>query len=292
MTPFFAMYGREPLNPFDSAVCALLVKELGVDGFRDLRLEDWVKRLSSSARIRESKRILLQDLEKARFEKNVSLSRRNDLIEVGDLVAVKTTPTKASGIVAKPGPRWIAPFRVTNVSPGGQNVELVYEFDESIVLERHAQDLKRYYPDDESVLQDDPESAEFEIEQILDARGPIEDREYLVRWRNFPIEFDSWVPKSDINAADLLRKADLDFPSPEELKIADERNSRSRGRKFADLKDLLTPENVISVESKHESRQGTYLLMKLKGDKQPRRVPVDELPIEVRKMPLVSAFLV
>ena len=49
---------------------------------------------------------------------------------------------------------------------------------------------------------DNPESEPenvFEVDRIVDHRGQGRTREYLVRWKNYPPEADTWEPVSHFN---------------------------------------------------------------------------------------------
>ena len=83
--------------------------------------------------------------------------------------------------------------------------------DPRIVIERHASAWKRYYATDADNL---PEDDVYDWESILCARGPQEDREYLVRWLGYPKEFDLWVPRDNITGGEkALAEADKKWPS-------------------------------------------------------------------------------
>ena len=40
---------------------------------------------------------------------------------------------------------------------------------------------------------------EFTIDHIVDCRGPTNRREYRVRWKDYPEEFDTWEPRSHLH---------------------------------------------------------------------------------------------
>ena len=52
---------------------------------------------------------------------------------------------------------------------------------------------------------DGNELKSYEIEAILNHRGPPTKREYLVRWKHFSSDFDEWVEQSQFNATETLR---------------------------------------------------------------------------------------
>ncbi len=59
---------------------------------------------------------------------------------------------------------------------------------------RHAQEWWRFIRDEDDTDDVLLTNNKYEVEDIIGARGPREDRKYLARWRWFPTEFDSWEP--------------------------------------------------------------------------------------------------
>ena len=56
---------------------------------------------------------------------------------------------------------------------------------------------------------EDPESRDepaFEVEKIMKHRGHGLQREYLVKWKNYPEEQNSWVKATDFNELDIIRQ--------------------------------------------------------------------------------------
>ena len=50
---------------------------------------------------------------------------------------------------------------------------------------------------------------EFEVEHIAGHRGPITARQYLIHWKNYSEEYDTWEPRSNIHP-ELIREYELE----------------------------------------------------------------------------------
>jgi hypothetical protein len=115
---------------------------------------------------------------------------------------------------------------VTELSPNRLRITAEYVPDPAIVVVRHAQEWRRFIRDEDDTDDVLLTSNKYEVEEIIGARGPREDREYLARWRWFPTEFDSWEPaESFVPVAswrERLEAADLQWPPAEELELARE----------------------------------------------------------------------
>ncbi len=134
----------------------------------------------------------------------------------------------------------------------------------------------------------------FNVEEILSARGPIEDRQYQVKWAGYPEEFNSWEPRVQFakGSMHLLREADECWPAMDELAEADEPMSTpavSTPEWAVDL-TLDNVERFISVD--HLRRGGLMLRVLLKPTKKrqaehdrTRTIAVSLLPASIRNSP-------
>ena len=43
---------------------------------------------------------------------------------------------------------------------------------------------------------------EYEVERIVDHRGPVVARKYKVRWKNYSSDFDTWEPRTNLHGTD------------------------------------------------------------------------------------------
>ncbi|CAJ0967564.1 unnamed protein product [Ranitomeya imitator] len=137
-------------------------------------------------------------------------------LRVGDLVWLSSRhiPMKVSSPKFKP--RFIGPYRISEVlNPVSFRLTLPASFSIHNVFHRSL--LRRYVaPVVPSV--DPPAPVLFEgeleyvVEKILDSRISGRKLQYLVKWKGYGQEDNSWVFASDVHAADLVRAFHLAHP--------------------------------------------------------------------------------
>jgi hypothetical protein len=81
--------------------------------------------------------------------------------------------------------------------------------DPEIIIQRHAMDCKVDHSSDSEEVAD-YDAVDLDIDDVIDARGEGETREYLVEWTSFPAEFNTWEPRDSFQESSyhLLEKAD------------------------------------------------------------------------------------
>ena len=159
--------------------------------------------------------------------------KRNAEIQVGRLVWVYINRVKP-GLTKKLTHLWFGPFRVTKVQQPYVELDLTgskYKFHPRVHM--HRVKLHRDYPvipitnpeeeliDQALCIEDiqEPSQAddEYEIEKILDTRktkfkhtsGSMKGKfsyrkEYLIKWKDFDAEYNSWIPETNISNGQLL----------------------------------------------------------------------------------------
>lgn len=173
------------------------------------------------------------------------------------------------------------------MSADGNIVNMHYHQDSKIKLERHASDLKRYIGNPDDV----EEENEWDVAKIVDAKGTGDDRVYLVNWKNFPSEFDTWEPRENFNDPKLCDDADIEFPSKEQSDQASDIPVRAPDAWIQELQ----PSQIAQVVGVRQSRGGKSLEIVLKGKRNTpmnnRRIPIDQLPQIIRDLPIVKSFI-
>ncbi|CAJ0949505.1 unnamed protein product [Ranitomeya imitator] len=137
-------------------------------------------------------------------------------LRVGDLVWLSSRyiPMKVSSPKFKP--RFIGPYRISEVlKPVSFRLTLPDSFSIHNVFHRSL--LRRYVaPVVPSVDPPAPVLVEGEleyiVEKILDSRISRRKLQYLVKWKGYDQEDNSWVFASDVHAADLVRAFHLAHP--------------------------------------------------------------------------------
>ena len=75
----------------------------------------------------------------------------------------------------------------------------------------------------------------FELEKILDSKGPVLTRKYLVRWKGYSADHDTWEPRSNMTgAAELIKEHEVsmgiyDNTWPHRCEICDKPCKSQRG---------------------------------------------------------------
>ncbi|CAJ0965862.1 unnamed protein product, partial [Ranitomeya imitator] len=137
-------------------------------------------------------------------------------LRVGDLVWLSSRyiPMKVSSPKFKP--RFIGPYRISEVlNPVSFHLTLPVSFSIHNIFHRSL--LRRYVaPVVPSVDPPAPVLVEGEmeyiVEKILDSRISRRKLQYLVKWKGYGQEDNSWVFASDVHAADLVRAFHLAHP--------------------------------------------------------------------------------
>ena len=75
-------------------------------------------------------------------------------------------------------------------------------------------------------IDDDDDDASYEVQRILAHRGAGEKREYLVRWKGYTSDHDSWEPLSNFNTREVIER----YHAAKSLRAGQQRAKKSRGR--------------------------------------------------------------
>jgi len=200
-TPFYMNYGFHPIIPQIFSVPPSSLKRTRVPSAANLM--ESIQQIITSAK---------QSLLKAqdRQKKYADNHRRDFRLIIGDkvLLSTKNLPMR-KGFSKKLLPRFIGPFTVTRVIN-----EVSAQLDLPMGLRWHNvfhASLLRHYKDGGPIKAAPiPEiidgELEWEVEKILDHRSGRPGKEYLIRWKGFTADEDTWEPEINLKNAPVLLK--------------------------------------------------------------------------------------
>jgi hypothetical protein len=279
------LFGRSVLSPYDAAALALLWKDIGQDPeeFNGASLEEVVRLATDTHNVASKAREASFHYAADRHASKPGKGPNQPRVVIGDLVAIRASPRKeAISSISKLDRPWYGPIRVTDVTEGGHIITGVFVPDPSITLIRAAYDVKLFFPDDDDVL-NTTEVSTYIAESIIDARGDADNREYLIQWRGFPEEFNTWTLDEDVLDRDMVKKADRQWPPVERTKKAPARPKEI---------SLLRPEEIEKLVDVRNARSGITVSFQLKGsNKETPYIPLLSLSAEVRSMPELQRAL-
>ena len=99
----------------------------------------------------------------------------------------------------KSEPSYEGPFKVIRRNTGGAY----------ILQDKTGALLNRNIPASQMraiLVQDDDDDESYVVEAIIDHRGPANKREFLVKWRGYSSEENSWEPYSNFDDVSCIRK--------------------------------------------------------------------------------------
>jgi hypothetical protein len=195
MTPFKCVFGYDP--------------ELRIDVADDVPAGEIPSARERVQRLYELREQLQEHVIKAQEHQAKYYNQKHKPMEFkrGQLVKLSTRNLKLKN--KKLAPRWIGPFRITEVI-GSQAYRLALPDQYSRLHDVFPiQLLEKYHARDDTLmpmpeLEDDPD--EYEVEEVRDKeviRGQVR---YLVKWTGWPSEYNQWVDEADMaNAQGKIR---------------------------------------------------------------------------------------
>jgi len=192
VSPFKAMFGREPNFPVDVALGVKSVTENDFDVLK--KLDEILKQINANtARARE------RFVEKGpKKEHNFKL---NDLV----LLYTPRTPIGTTMKLARP---WLGPYKITRLD-GLLNIELQHTANPNDVQLVHVSRIKKYYqPSDfeRQLTLDTTDPNVYEVDHIIDHDFREDGMYYKVRWRGYSKRHDSWVHASEFDARETIKE--------------------------------------------------------------------------------------
>jgi hypothetical protein len=189
------------------------------------RVEDFVKTLTGA---RDAAKKALEKT--AENMKKYRDKRRNPSREYkyGDLVWLEATNLKTDQPSKKLGPKRLGPFPIEKkVGQGAYKLKLpaswkIHPVFNEYLLTPHVEprfpSQKQDQPPLPEIVNND---LEYEVEEILDSRMRRSKLQYLVKWKGYPTEENTWEPEENVkNAASLVALFHKTHPSaPRRLSI-------------------------------------------------------------------------
>ena len=188
--PFSLMYGRR-MNGFEDYRHVDWDEKDGKDWIENVQkwMEEVWEIISKKSKEVGEKQVEIKN------KKNKNIKGKNvkrDKLDVGDIVMKKIMKK------TKMGERWEGPFEVIeyNEDSGGYKIR-----------ERAGKVLKDTYPIEylwliDKCFEEEDRLATYEIEKVLDHRGNLENREYLVKWKDY--KKNTWVKQERFNTTGCI----------------------------------------------------------------------------------------
>jgi hypothetical protein len=220
-SPFELLYGNKPRLPLDVALASIAP-----------RVPAAIDRASRMQQALEFARKCLLDAQE-RQTRNANEHRRVEAFKVGDAVLLTTEGLQLRNFTNKLCSRFIGPFRVTAVvNANAYTLELPPQL-QALHSTFNISKLKRYrdgasaFPDRPLRFNRPPPEAEadsngdqaFEVERIVAQRKRGRSMQYLVAWKGYPPEENTWQSRSDLaKSKELLEEFEAN-QQDEELRL-------------------------------------------------------------------------
>lgn len=219
-SPFYLMYGREPMSPADIGAGV----QLRING--PTSVISWRRELVET--LRDAHQLALTNIEQSQAEQRAGYDARTRELafEPGDPVFI-FTPTVATGNTSKLTSKWSGPYRVVErvdqhtyrlrdasnrVLPDLVNVRRLkhsVERPAELTFTPEAPEDQPATPPEESSEDSGSEGGEefFKVEAILQRRRAEQGGfDYYVKWTGYSEDDNSWVHESDFNNKELINE--------------------------------------------------------------------------------------
>ena len=107
---------------------------------------------------------------------------------------------------------------------------------------------------------------DYEVEQILDDRITFDGvQQYLIKWKNYPVSYNTWEPKENLDCSDIIMKYEKSDKRDGEFKMGENFERKIRMKKQLKLK---RQERVQLLQNRQKVSQSRRPLRKRKIENQ------------------------
>ena len=221
-SPFQLMYGKIPQMPVD------LVDRDSVTP----AAEEFISAMAGAVKEARENILKAQQGQKTQADKH----RRDHQFKIGDRVRLSSKNLSLATGTRKLSPRWVGPYEILEKF-GDNTFKLDLRGNFPVHPNFHASLLQPWYDNDDTRFPDRKQPTpppitikdheEFEVEKILKMRKRGKSTQYLVRWKGYHPEDDTWEPEANLRHAPDL--------------IAEFKNQRSGKILQISIKELIKP---------------------------------------------------
>jgi hypothetical protein len=200
-TPFYLMYGRDPILPIDIKMKTIDSEKITIEEYKKQMMENFEKIYKEVKYYNE--------LTKQKKENEVDKRKKDNekQFQVGDLVWMHHRKRK-KGLSTKLMKHWQGPYRITQIiSPTNVEIKGTTGGKGSKIV--HISKLKKFYLREGSGIKDQKENREisqkekesqleYEVERIIKRRKTEKGNEYLVKWKGYDDNQNTWEPEENL----------------------------------------------------------------------------------------------
>lgn len=167
------------------------------------------ERVTRLQEMREAAKQLIRKSQAA-YEKWYNRKRMQPPFKINDWVLVSAKNIKLKRPSKKLAPKYLGPYQIERISSSGLACQLRLPSSTRIHNVFNVTSLEPYHSRDATVEEpsDNPFAAEetFEVEKILSHKGSKKNRQYLVKWRGYDDEENSWLSYKDFIEKEIVRE--------------------------------------------------------------------------------------